>query len=189
MMTASLMHEKHNACLWAAIGIMCMMVLSLAGSWAQAEQDMSAELEVSRRLQSVGLVPVVGEYVSYDVMIKNTGGSTIEHQLLWVHFVSDNGKTDSKATFSIPQLAPDASAELRIGPFKMLASGNHCLYLGANRDGDMEAPNQVTLNYLPDKCADSITSYAPVVATWLPAGAGLVLAGVALLGWYLVRRA
>lgn len=174
---------------YAVIGFAVALLLSFAANWVNGQENRSAELQISRELQSGELVPIIGDYVSYEVTVKNTGSSVIEGQLLWVHFASAHGKTDSKAAFSIPALAPGASTRLHIGPFKMLESGEHCISLGVNRDGDLEAPNQVALNYLPNQCADSITSYAPALATLLPAGAVLALAGAIFLGWPLKRRA
>lgn len=126
--------------------------------------------------------------MSYDVVVKNTGASSIEDQLLWVHFVSAKAKTDSKAAFSIPSLATDASATLHVGPFKMLESGEYCPHVGANKGGALEAPIQVTLNYMPNQCTDSITSYTPAFATLLIMDIILALAGAIFVGWYHKKR-
>lgn len=173
----------------AIVAFTVALIMPLAGDWAHGEESLAAELQISRELQSDNLVPVVGDYVSYEVTMKNIGGSTIEGQRLWTHFVSANGKTDSKATFSIPPIEPDSDTTLHIGPFKMLESGDHCLYLGANNDGDLEMPNHVALNYLPNQCTDSITSYTSAFATLFPVGAVLALAGTVFLGWYIKKRA
>lgn len=164
-----------------------MAALPLTDGWGQGSHDLSAELEISRSVQSNELVPVVGEYVRYDATMKNTGALAIHDQILWVHFVSDNGKTDSKTTFSIPTLAPGASTELHLGPFKMLESGNHCLVVGVNREGKIGTPNQVSLNYSTAQCADSFFVYMPMVAIFLPVGIGVAAAGAIFIVWRLKR--
>lgn len=188
MMAAGVCRKKGSTVLLGATGAVLLLVLLAPVAGIRAQESLSLELDVQRRAQSASLVPVDGDYVGYDVTIKNTGGSPIEAQLVWVRFVSASGNTDSKAVFSVPTLAPGASTQLHLGPFKMLEGGQHCLYLGVNKDGDFEAPNEIAFNYAPDSCADSIQAYHPALASAIPAGAGLTAAGAALIGWYLKTR-
>lgn len=184
-------HNAYSAYKWATLGVATMLtvaVLSLGNAWANAGQDASAEFFILRQVQSSGIVPVVGEYVGYEVTLKNNGSSPIENQFLWVHFFSANGKSDSQAAFSIHSLTLGESRQFHIGPFKMLESGKHCLNIGVNRDGEVGAPNQVSLNYLPNQCVDSLTVYHPWFATFLPAGIGIASAGALFLVWYFKRR-
>lgn len=148
------------------------------GAFAQGA-GASAELDVVRHVQSPGLLPAAGEYVRYDVTVRNTGGVPIEGQQLWARFASRTN--ESASSFSIPYIAPGESRQFHLGPFKMPETGDYYLYLGINGDGTPGVPGSVDLNYLPDQSADTIAAYDPAVVMLVPAGAAIAAAGAALV--------
>jgi hypothetical protein len=169
----------------AALKTALVTLLALAVLPALAQQDMQAELSISHTVQSQNLLPVVGDYVRYDVTIENTGSLPIEGQKLWVRFATAQGE-GSDAVFQISYIAPGASAQLHLGPFKMHSAGEHLLTLGANSEGDPGLPNDVALDVSGP--ADSVTAYSPAVAATLPASMGLIAAGAGFIVWHFARR-
>lgn len=166
--------------------LVALLVATAAGdAFAQAT---SAELDVVRHVQSSGLLPATGEYVTYDVTVRNTGGIPIEGQKLWARFASASGITDSYASFSIAYIAPGESRQFHLGPFKMPESGNYHLYLGINGEGRPDVPDSVALSPMPGQSVDTIAAYHPAVVTLLPVGAATAAAGAALAAWRLARK-
>jgi hypothetical protein len=138
-----------------------LAVLVLA-AWAQQE------ISVSR--QSPAIIEA-GDYVSYEATVTNAGAPASEGALQ-VHFVSAGGKSDSRAEFTIPSLAPGQTKQLHLGPFKVVEAGEHFLYLG-------------TENVEP---ADSFVAYGAGTGNAAVAGAAVAGAGGALVAWYLKKR-
>jgi len=166
-----------------AAATLALLAAALCVSDASAQSG-RAELSLERRVQSQGLFPATGDYVGYDVTIKNTGPSAIEGMVLWVKFVPAQGaEVGSSARFEVPLIAPGASAQLHLGPFKLHGAGDHALYLGINKAGDAKSPDEVALNTKPSVPVDSITALEPVAAVVLPAGIGLAATGAGLLAW------
>lgn len=163
-------------------------VLSYMFAWAQDDRGLAAEISVSRHLQSGGFVPVAEEYADYEITMKNNGSVAIDNQSLWVHFFSANGKSNSQGTFAIASLAPGETRQFHIGPFKMRETGEHCLFVGVNREGEVGAPNQVALNYNPARCADSFIVYTPMLVIFLPTGIGIAAAGAIFIVWRFKRE-
>jgi hypothetical protein len=171
------------------------VVLVLAGvvafSFVQMSLEQaaaSAEVILVRKFQTPGLFPVEGQYVSYGATVKNIGSVTLRGESLWATFRSSEGKDGSQASFQIPALLPGQSKELRLGPFKMVGSGQHSLYLGINRSGNAEEPNDLQLNYSAQAAANSFVVYSPATATAMPAGVAVAAAGVAILALYMRKR-
>ncbi|AIF83502.1 conserved repeat protein [Candidatus Nitrososphaera evergladensis SR1] len=166
-----------------------MILLVCVPAFAQEESGQAAELSLERQVQSQGLFPAAGDYVRYDVTIRNTGPSAIEGRSLWVDFVPMRGGHEgSSAKFEVPLLAPGASAQLHLGPFKLHDAGEYALYVGINRGGDATSPDDLALNTQPDVPLDSVTALDPITAMALPAGMGIAAAGVALLAWLFYAR-
>lgn len=112
----------------------------------------------------------------------------MQGESLWVSFRSAFAGDDSDATFKIPTLAPGQSKELSLGPFKMVGSDEHGLYIGIHRTGQPGKPGDVALNYPPGSPADSFAVYSPAVAIAIPAGAAVAAAGAAILALYMKKR-
>lgn len=166
---------------------LCAVAVVAAGTaWAQGEA--SADISVSRHIQSQGLLPSAGDYVQYEVTVTNSGQSAISGQSLWVKLVSEGGRTNSQASFSIQSLEPGQSAQIHAGPFKTLEDGGHFFYIGINSQGSPEEPDSVTTNLAPGAPADSFAVYSPAFATTLPIGAGLAAAGAAIISIIFFRR-
>jgi hypothetical protein len=87
--------------------------------------------------------------------------------------VSAGGKSDSRAEFVIPSLAPGQVKQLHLGPFKVAEAGEHFLYLGL--EGIVEP-------------ADSFVAYRDGTGNTIVAGAAIAGAGVVLVAWYLKKR-
>lgn len=180
-------HTMKLALLASAVVLLAAPSMCISAASAQSGQ---AELSLERHVQSQGLFPAVGDYVRYDITIKNTGLSTIEGMSLWVNFVPvQANNAGSMAKFEVPLLAPGTSTQLHLGPFKLHAAGEHALYLGINRAGDAKSPDEVALNTKPGAPVDSVTAFEPAAAAVFLAGAGLAAAGVGLLAWlFYVRK-
>lgn len=163
--------------------LVALLAVAAAAAWAQ--EDMQAELSISRTIQSQGLLPAAGDYVRYDVTITNTGSSAIEGQRLWADFAPAQG-AGSSASFAVPAISPGSNVQLHLGPFKMHVAGEHMLRLGVNGQGDPGTPDEVTLNTAGP--ADSITAYSPAVSATLPVGMGLIAAGAGFVAWHFARR-
>lgn len=163
------------------VALLAAGAIAAAGGVFAQGAGASAELDVVRHVQSSGLLPAAGEYVRYDVTVRNTGADPIEGQKLWVRFVSASEITGSAASFSIAYIAPGESRQFHLGPFKMPESGDYYLYLGINGDGRTGVAGSVDLNYLPDQSSDTITAYDPAVVTLVPVGAAIAAAGAALV--------
>jgi hypothetical protein len=167
--------------------ILASLVFALVQpSWGQGAA--SAEVTLVRKFQSSGLFPVEGQYVGYSATIKNTGAETMQGEFLCVSFRSAGTGSDSNATFQIPALSPGQSKELSLGPFKIVGSGWHGLYLGINRTGKPGEPNDLSLNYSPGSPADSFAVYSPALANAIPVGAAVAAAGAAILALYMKKR-
>jgi hypothetical protein len=160
-------------------------LVALALLAASAQQEMQAGLYVERTVQYQGLLPVAGDYVRYEITVTNTGSSAIEGQKLWVDF-APAGEGGDGAAFAVPEIAPGASAQIHAGPFKMHAAGEHLLALGMNRQGDRALPDDVALDITGQ--VEPVTAYSRALATALPAGTGLVAAGIGFIIWHFVRR-
>lgn len=179
------MNNNKPALLAAALALLLLLWQACAPAFAQ-EKGEQASLSLERHRQSQGLFPVAGDYVRYDVTVKNTGQSAIEGRSLWVNFVplQGGGRAEgSSARFEVPLLAQGASAQLHVGPFKLHGAGEHALYVGINRQGDVKSPDDVALNTKPGTPVDTVTALDPAAAAALPAGMGIAAAGVALLAW------
>ena len=168
----------------ALCAISTFMVVCAA--WAQGE--LSADISVSRNIQSRGLIVATGDYVQYEITVTNSGQSEINGQSLWVRLETEGGKTSSQASFSIPRLALGQSAQIHAGPFKTHEAGEHSLYLGINSQGSPEKPDSVSTNLAPGAPVDSFIVYSPALATSLPIGAGLAAAGAAIISIIFFRR-
>ena len=153
-------------------------------SWAQAGQ--SAEVSIDRHFQLHGLLPIEGQYVSYSANVKNTGNTVITGMRLWTTFGSATGSEST--SFAIPDLQPEQTKQLSLGPFKMVKSGEHRLYLGINRSGSASEPNDVSLNYSPDAPADLIAVYSAGLMSAISAGAAFAAAGAVLVALYVKKR-
>lgn len=175
--------------LYAALAIMTLLGTCASAAFAQ-EPSGQASLTLERHVQSQGLFPVQGDYVLYDITVKNTGTQTIEGRSLWVSFVPVQaaGEAGSSARFEVPALAPGTSALLHAGPFKLHGAGRHALYVGINKAGDAKSPDDVALNTAPGAPVDSVDALDPAIATAIPAGAGMAAGGVALLAWLFFAR-
>ena len=167
----------------AMMALAVLLAMTALAAWAQ--QDMQAELSLERTVQSAGLLPAAGEYVRYDLVIANSGGSEIAGQKLWVDFSPARGEGTS-AVFTVPALPPGKSVQLYLGPFKMHEAGEHFLTLGMNAQGDPGAPDEVSLGIAGP--ADSVTAYSPALAATLPVGIGVAAVGAGLVGWSFARR-
>lgn len=167
---------------------LCIAAAVMAAGTAWAQEGLSADVLVSRHVQLQGLLPATGDYVRYDVTVTNSGQSAITGESLWVKLESEGGRTDSQASFSIPDLSPGQSAQIHAGPFKTLEAGEHSLYLGINTLGSPDQADDVPINLASGAPADSFTIYSPALATALPIGAGLAAAGAALLSIFFFRR-
>jgi hypothetical protein len=167
----------------AMMTLAVLLAMTALAAWAQ--QDMQAELSLERTVQSAGLLPAAGEYVRYDLVITNSGGSEIAGQKLWVDFAPAQGEGTS-AVFTVPAVPPGKSVQLHLGPFKMHEAGEHFLALGMNAQGDPNAPDEVSLD--TGRPADSVTAYSPALAATLPVGIGVAAAGAGLVGWSFARR-
>lgn len=138
------------------------MVLVFA-AWAQHE------ISVSR--QSPAIIEA-GDYVSYEASVANTADASAEVSLQ-VHFLSvAGGKSDSRAEFTVPGLAPGQTTELHLGPFKVAEAGEHFLYLGADKV----------------ELADSFVAYSDGTGNVVMASAVIACAGGALVTLYLKSR-
>lgn len=137
------------------------VVVFVLAAWAQQE------ISVSR--QSPAIIEV-GSYISYEATVTNAGAAASEGTMQ-VHFVSAGGKSDSRAEFAIPSLAPGQSKQLHLGPFKVAEAGEHFLYL------DMEGAGP----------ADSFVAYRDGTGNTIVAGATIAGAGVVLVAWYLKK--
>jgi hypothetical protein len=164
------------------------LLASFSLSFAQQQHSFVAELTIAKKYPSSGYFPLVKEYVQYNVTIKNTGDIPIENQSLWAYFVSDDGKSSSSGKFSIGKLGAGESKTLYLGPFKMLSSSQHYLYLGINSKGDSDAPNEVAINYSPKKAADSFYVYSEELMRVLPITIGSLLTGAIALGIWTIKR-
>lgn len=167
----------------AMMTLVALFAVAVLAAWAQ--QDMQAGLSLERTVQSAGLLPAAGEYVRYDLVITNTGGSEIVGQKLWVDFAPAQGEGTS-AVFTVPAVPPGKSVQLHLGPFKMHEAREHFLTLGMNAQGDPNAPDEVSLDIASP--ADSVTAYSPVLAATLPVGIGVAAVGAGLVGWSFARR-
>lgn len=196
------MKNKKNAALLAAATPALVLVATYIPpsvfAQGEGEKRLQASLSIERHLQSQWplLFPAAGDYVRYDITVKNTGQSGIGGRSLWVNFVpvqdgDDNNNSSgggrqeigSSAKFEVPLLAPGASTQLHVGPFKLHGDGNHALYLGIDKDGDAKSPDDVALNTQPGVPVDSVFAFDPAAAAALPAGIVIAAAGAALLGW------
>jgi hypothetical protein len=167
---------------------LCAVAATAVSSAAWAQGEMSADISVSRHVQSQGLLPATGDYVQYDITITNSGQSAISDQSLWVKLESQGGRTSSQASFSIPALEPGQGAQIHAGPFKTLEDGEHYFYAGINSQGDPEEPDSVSTNLASGAPVDSFAVYSPAFATTLPIGAGLAAAGAAIISIFFFRR-
>jgi hypothetical protein len=180
---------KKLALLAAAALVLLAATIAACVSADASAQSGQAELSLERHVQSQGLFPAAGDYVRYDITVKNTGPSAIEGMSLWVNFVPVQGSdVGSSARFEVPLLAPGASAQLHLGPFKLHSAGEHALYLGINRAGDAKSPDDIALNIKPGVPVDSVTALEPAVVAVLPAGVGIAAAGTGLLAWLFFMR-
>jgi len=170
------------------IAVLCAFAAVIASSAAWAQSEMSADISVSRHVQSQGLLASTGDYVRYEVTVTNSGQSVTSGQSLWVKLESEGGRTNSQASFSIQSLEPGQSTQIHVGPFKTLEAGEHRLYAGINDQGDPEEPDDVMTNLVPGVPADSFAVYSPALATALPVGAGLAAAGAAIISIIFFRR-
>lgn len=152
---------------------------------AQAAQ--SAHLSLERHFQLRGLMPLEGQYVSYDATIKNTGDEPIAGMHLWLTFGSVAGSVES-ASFTIPELQPGESRQLSLGPFKMIESGDHRLYVGVNKSGSAAEPNDIMLNYSNATPADSFIVYNGAMVYAVILGAAFMAIGGVLVALYLKKR-
>lgn len=178
--------KRNKLALLAAVPVFLLLLLLWWHIPASAQETRGqAELSLERHVQSKGLFPAAGDYVRYDVTVKNIGSSSIEERSLWANFVPvQNGgggdvEEGSSARFEVPSLAPGASAQLHLGPFKLHGAGEHVLYVGINREGDAKSPDDVALNTRPGVPVDSVSALDPAAAAALPAGMGIAAAGVA----------
>lgn len=166
----------------AAVNIALFALVVLAAS---AQQEMQAEVALERTVQYQGLLPVVGDYVRYDITITNTGSLTIEGQKLWVDF-APAGEQGAGTAFTVPEIAPGASVQIHAGPFKMHTADEHTVALGMNSKGERSLPDEAALNITGQE--DPVTAYTPAVAATLPVGMGLIFAGAGFIAWHFVRR-
>jgi hypothetical protein len=143
-----------------------------------ANAQLSTEVELTKTFS--GLLPVEGEYVSYDITLTNTGNASIENRSMWTLFVSEGGKTHSAASFAISSLEPDEKKMLHLGPFKM-SEGQHSLFLGINRQGNSSISNDLSISYGPDKPADSFYVFDPLQLDLMIAGVAATAIGAGLL--------
>jgi hypothetical protein len=175
--------------LLAATSLVLLAAIMMCVSADASAQSGQAELSLERHVQSQGLFPAAGDYVRYDVTVKNTGPSAIEGMSLWVNFVPVQGnEVGSSARFEVPLITPGASTLLHLGPFKLHGAGEHALYLGINRAGDAKSPDDIALNTKPGVAVDSVTALEPAVIAVLPAGVGIAAAGAGLLAWLFFMR-
>jgi len=167
---------------------LCAILALAAAGTAWAQGTMSVDISVSRSVQSQGLLAAAGDYVRYEITVTNSGRSEIADQSLWVRLASEGGRTNSQASFSVPDLEPGQSAQIHAGPFKTLEAGQHFLYLGINSHGSPDAPDGVSTNLPAGAPADSFLVYSPALATALPVGAGLAAAGAVIISVIFFRR-
>lgn len=178
------------ALLAAAVAFAFLAAITTCISNASA-QGGQAELSLERHMQSQELLPAAGDYVRYDVTIKNTGQSAIKGMSLWVKFAPVQGsELGSSAKFEVPLVATGGSAQLHLGPFKLHEAGEHVLYVGINKAGDAQSPDEVALNTKPGVPVDSVTALEPAAAAALPVGIGIAASGVGILAWvfFYVRK-
>lgn len=159
--------------------------VALAILAAAAQQELQAQVSIARTVQYQGLLPVVGNYVRYEITITNTGSLPITGQKMWADF-SPAGEQEAGAVFAVPEIPPGKSTQMHVGPFKMHAAGEHVLALGMNGQGDRNLPDDVALNITGQ--VDAVTAYSPTVAETLPVGMGLAFAGAGFIAWHFARR-
>jgi hypothetical protein len=158
------------------------------------ERSGQASLSVKRHIQSKGPFPVAGDYVFYDIQIKNVGLSAVASRSLWVNFVPVHSNmvlttAGTSSKFEVPSLAPGASVQLHLGPFKLHTAGEYALYVGiVNSSGNEKGSNDIEINIDPQVPVDSVIALEPAVAGMIPVGMGVALAGVILLTWMLYLR-
>lgn len=185
--------------------IMMLLLLSAAVAAAPSEDTQRAsaqqeeeslpavELGLNRRFAPGSLLPTQGQYVQYDMGMKNPSEAPIENQTLWVEFFSENRRSESFAKFQM-NLAPGEETTLHIGPFHMLESGEHYLYAGINRNGNPDEPDEVVLKShggQEGRLLDSFSAYGSWLVSVLPYGIGALAIGIALIAvsqLYLKRR-
>jgi len=140
----------------------------------------SVDLNWSKQHVSSGTMPLVNEYVRYDVTITNRASVPIENQVLWVSFVSAGGKTQVHTAFAVPTVEAGSSTTLNLGPFKMREAGEHYLFMGINSYGNLAFPNEVALNYQPSDPVDKFMVYKPTEMQAIPVAMSIAAGGAAL---------
>lgn len=169
-------------------GSVCFASVLLMLFQAQAQSEMSADISISRHVQSQGLLPAVGDYVRYEISVTNSGQSAIAGQSLWVRLESEGGRTNSTASFSISSLEPGSKTVIHAGPFKTLEAGEHHLFVGINEDDDPSQEDDVLTNLAAGRPADSFGVYSQALATTIPVGIGIASAGAIILTVVFSRR-
>jgi hypothetical protein len=139
------------------------------------------ELSFTKRYSSLGILPRVNDYVSYDFTIKNISSEPLQNQSLWVTFVSESNVTSVHTKFHLPLVQPNAQTLLHLGPFKMREAGQNSLYLGINRDGDSSLANDVSLNLNLEMPVDSVTVYDQAAINVVIFGSLSVVSGIVVI--------
>ncbi len=168
-----------------------MLAFMIAGSNPEGlalNDSATADLTWSKQYVSSGTMPLVNEYVRYDVTITNNAGVPIENKVLWVSFVSAGSKTQVHTAFAIPALEAGSSTMLNLGPFKMREAGEHYLFIGINGDGIPTLPNEVTLNYEPSDPVDRFMVYEPTGMSVIPIAVSIAAGGAALSALHFSKK-
>jgi len=92
-----------------------------------AQNDEQIDLSLERHLDSLWPIPSVGDYVRYEITVRNIDSTPLANKHLEVILNSNQFGMESGATFSIPALAPGANVKLHVGPFKIRSSGENSL--------------------------------------------------------------
>ncbi|MGI0024119.1 MAG: hypothetical protein ACREA4_03110 [Nitrososphaera sp.] len=164
-----------------------MMVYSNPGGFALNSSG-AADLTWSKQYSSSGTIPLVNEYVRYDITITNSADTPIKNQALWVSFASGGGETRVHTALAVPTLEAGSSTAVHLGPFKMREAGEHHLFMGMNSDGDPTLPNEIMLNYEPTEPVDKFIVYEPTHTQIIPVAVSVVAGGAVLSALHFIKR-
>ena len=148
----------------------------------------SVELTTSKEYPS-GIWPVEQQYVKYDLQIRNVGTGDLQNEVLWVRFVSLSERTLHTSNFVIPELHSGDVTTLHLGPFKMIDSSDHTLYVGMNKHGDSSIPNDIIVQgSSPSVPLDSFKVFSQPALQSITMGSIISVTGIGVILMYFVWR-
>ncbi|GEM_PF-3475812 len=160
--------------------LLILLLPAARTAFAKEDSKLHVSVEIVSKRFSSGYLPVVDEYVEYQIKLTNDESIPIQNQSLWALFTSKDNRTHSSGSYTIVSLNSNDSETFFLGPYKMRETGEHYLFLGMNRKGDPSLPNGILVNFQPNSPVDSFFVYDRSFIQLVPISLALVILAAAI---------